>query len=377
MNLYEELGLETIINASDTYTWLGGSRMSEKTLEAMRQAAQNFVSLEELSEAICTRIAERTGNEAAFISTGAGGNVVLLSSACMAMGDPELERRIPDASQCPRNEIVVFASQRDCPILPYWHLIELSGAKLVGVDDSLEALESAITEKTAAVFFFTGTVYEWTTPDVADVIAAAKKKGTRIVIDAAAQLPSKKLMWQYTVEMGADAVIFSGGKFISGPQTTGLALGRRDLLSKCKTLASPNVRIGRPYKVGKEEYCGIYAAVMDFLDQDEDAKFAELKRVLEKVQAGLIPSGRYHTWIENQGRLGQAIPMLYMQFDDGTQGADVHEYMLKAPNRIDIGKYEEGDPTGDRCRCFVNAINLREYEIPILIDKLNRWIERR
>ena len=58
----------------------------------------------------------------------------------------------------------------------------------------------------------------------------------------------------YTVDLKADAVIFSGGKFINGPQTTGIVLGRHQILDHCRAMASPNVRIGRPYKVGKEEY---------------------------------------------------------------------------------------------------------------------------
>lgn len=375
MNVYEELGLKPIINASDTYTRIGGSRMSPRTLEAMEQAAGRFVDLDELSAAICRRIAERTGNEAAFISSGAGACVVLVAGACMTKGDPERERELPDASRCPQNEIVVFASQRDCPILPYWHLTELSGARLVAVKDDIGALERALTERTAAVFFFAGTVYEWTTPALSQVIACAHTHGIPVIVDAAAQLPPKKLMWHYTRELGADAVIFSGGKFLCGPQTTGLALGRAEILDHCKALASPNVRIGRPYKVGKEEYAGLYRACMDFLDLDEEKRAKDLRTMLEQISNTLLPSPRYHGWIEEQGRLGQAIPMLYLQFDDGTPSQQIYDALYAAPNRIDIGRFNTGDPTGDPCRLFINAINLRAEEIPLLVEKFNRWLQ--
>lgn len=72
MNIYDELNVDRIINASDTYTRIGGSRMSRRTLETMQEAAESFVDIGELSDAICKRIAERTGNETAFISSGAG-----------------------------------------------------------------------------------------------------------------------------------------------------------------------------------------------------------------------------------------------------------------------------------------------------------------
>ena len=63
MNIYDELNVDRIINASDTYTRIGGSRMSRRTLETMQEAAESFVDIGELSDAICKRIAERTGNE--------------------------------------------------------------------------------------------------------------------------------------------------------------------------------------------------------------------------------------------------------------------------------------------------------------------------
>lgn len=375
MDLYEELGLEIVINASDTYTRIGGSRMRKRTLDAMQQAAEHFVDLDELSTKICAQIALKTQNEAAFISSGAGACVVLLACACMTQGNPELEKKLPDTSQCPKNEIVVFSSQKECAILPYWHLIELSGAHLVVVEDCIEALEAAIGDKTAGVFFFAGTVYEWSTPPIQQVIDVTHSHGVPVIVDAAAQLPPKELLWRYTVEMGADAAVFSGGKFMCGPQTTGLAVGRAKLLGRCKALASPNVRIGRPYKVGKEEYAGLYRACMDFLEMDETKCFDELYHILLSIQQALIPSPRYHSWIEKQGRLGQAIPVLYLQFDDGTTGQQTYDYLYASPCRIDIGKFSDSDPTGDPCRIFVNAINLHNEEIPILIQKLNFWIE--
>ena len=374
MNIYDELHLETIINASDTYTWLGGSRMSSRTLEAMQQAAESFVDIGELSDTICRTIATRTGNEAAFISSGSAACVVLTASACMTRGDEKLAYQLPDASLCPHNEIIVFNSQKNCPILPYWHLTELSGAKLIPVEDSVSSLSSAITEKTAAIFFFTGTVYEWTTPELADVISTARQYHVPVIVDAAAQLPSKSLMSYYTVDLGADAVIFSGGKFINGPQTTGIVLGKNEILKHCKALASPNVRIGRPYKVGKEEYAAFYRACMDFLDSDEKQVYQNLLSILTQIQDALAPSPRYHSYIEPKGRLGQDIPMLYLQFTDGTTGKECYDFMFASPDKIDIGKFNPLDPTGDPCRIFINAINLRDHELPVLIKKLNQLI---
>lgn len=374
MNIYEELNLDQIINASDTYTRIGGSRMNQRTLEAMRQASEHFVDIQLFSDAICHTIAERTGNEAAFLSSGAGACVVLTACACMTLGDEALAYQLPDASRCPRNEIIVFESQKSCPVLPYWHLIELSGAKLVTVSDDLADLEHSINEKTAAIFFFAGTVYEWTTPEVSDIITVAHTHHIPVIIDAAAQLPPKSLMTYYTANLGADAVIFSGGKFINGPQTTGIVLGRHHIIDHCNALASPNVRIGRPYKVGKEEYAAFYRACMDFLDADEEKQYDRLTTILEAIQASLTSSPCYYSFTETHGRLGQQLPMLYLQFVDGTTGKECYDYMYAAPNRIDIGTFNPSDPTGDICRIFINPINLRETEVQVLVEKLNQFL---
>ena len=47
MNIYDELNVDRIINASNTYTRIGGSRMSRRTLETMQEAAESFVDIGE------------------------------------------------------------------------------------------------------------------------------------------------------------------------------------------------------------------------------------------------------------------------------------------------------------------------------------------
>ena len=83
MSFYEKLGIKTIVNASETYTGLGGSLMDERTLKAMAEAGQSFIDYSALLEAVCKRAAEITNNEAAFVTTGAAGGVILSAAACM------------------------------------------------------------------------------------------------------------------------------------------------------------------------------------------------------------------------------------------------------------------------------------------------------
>ena len=101
-------------------------------------------------------------------------------------------------------------------------------------------------------------------------IAIAKRHGIPLIVDAAAQIPPVENLWHFT-QMGADLVLFSGGKGLCGPQSSGLILGRRDLIEACAFHACPRPFIGRPMKAGKEEIVGLMTAVRWYLDLDHAA----------------------------------------------------------------------------------------------------------
>ena len=52
MDIFEELGVKKYINAHDTYTIYGGSRMSARTLKTMEEMAGAFVDMEELQRVL-------------------------------------------------------------------------------------------------------------------------------------------------------------------------------------------------------------------------------------------------------------------------------------------------------------------------------------
>ena len=72
-------------------------------------------------------------------------------------------------------------------------------------------------------------------------------------------------------------MIFSGGKALRGPQSSGLLLGRKDLIEAALPAMSPFGGIGRGMKVGKEELCGLLAAVERYLKVDHEAEYRELE----------------------------------------------------------------------------------------------------
>src|SRR5215212_3758064 len=86
-SIYEALGLKHIINATGTVTNLGGSLMPPEVIAAWAEAARHFVNLVELQDRVGERIAKAIGVEAALVTTGAAGALLLGTAAVVTGGD--------------------------------------------------------------------------------------------------------------------------------------------------------------------------------------------------------------------------------------------------------------------------------------------------
>jgi len=276
VSIYNDLGIKPIINASATLTKLGGSRMPGEVLAAMHDAAGAFVDLPLLQTRVGDRIAELTRNDAAFVSSGAAGGIVLAVATLMAAPNAPNPMAYPMLKGINRNEAIVFASQRN----GYDFAILQTGASIIECDDTLDSFEAAITGRTACLVWFAGLLAA-KSPPIEDVIAIAKKHKIPVLVDAAAQIPPVSSLWHYTKVLGCDGVLFSGGKGMRGPQVAGLVLGTRELIAGCRRLSPPTQGIGRPLKVGKEELAGMLAAVQYTLDQDEDAILESYESIVQ------------------------------------------------------------------------------------------------
>ena len=109
-------------------TYLGGSLMPPEVVEAMRQASESYVDLNELQDAVGRRIAELTRNEAAFVSGGAAAGLFLSAIVCMSRDTAEPLVRPTDLDGMPR-EFLIQRGHR----IPYDPAIELAGGRLVEI----------------------------------------------------------------------------------------------------------------------------------------------------------------------------------------------------------------------------------------------------
>ena len=285
MGHLDELGIRPLINAAGAYTMLGGSRLAPGVAAAMTGVSDTFLDLDLLQRRVSARIAELTRNEACFVASGAAAGVAVAIAACVAGTDAGAIDAFPIGGT---RDVVIQASHRN----GYDYSARMTGVRLVEVGAidraATEAeLRAAIGPSTACVLFFAGPQYEAHTLAVESVEAVARAAGVPVVVDAAGQVPPVANLWRYTAGAGADLAVFSGGKGIRGPQTTGLVLGRPDLVEACIANANPRHSLGRPMKVGKEELLGILAAVEWTVAQDEAALVARWERMAERWVAAL------------------------------------------------------------------------------------------
>jgi len=282
MGSYEDLGVKTYINARGPATMIGGSLMPREVREAMMEAAQRFVNMDDLHRKAGQRLAEMTGAPAAYVCSGAAGGLTLAAAACMAGCDRMLIEQLPNAVGM-RSEIIVQRAHR----IDWEQSFRQAGATIVEAASGADGVAAAITERTAAIAYFFATSGEFPvdsgeSASVAGNCALARAAGVPVIVDAASELPPASNLTAYLNE-GADLVIFSGGKGLRGPQCTGLILGRPDLIEACRLNASPWHSIGRGMKVGKEEVMGLVKAVELFLARDEEQDRAEWQRMVGHI----------------------------------------------------------------------------------------------
>ena len=263
MSVYDELGVKKVINAWGTMTSLGGSLMLPEVVEAMNEAATAFVDMDELHRQAGKIIAEKTGAEAAYVTSGAAAALVLAVAACMTGKDPEKMAQIP-YTQGFKNEVVLPLVQDTS----FSRNFAIPCAKLVKVgtedDYAPSDIERALTENTVAIGFVFFTSKQGCDMEaLKEIVGIGKKHNVPVIVDAAAEVPPISNL-RDIVATGADLVAFSGGKDIRGPNDAGFIMGRADLIEAVAAHGSPHNYMGRPMKVSKEQIVGLVVALQHY-----------------------------------------------------------------------------------------------------------------
>ena len=278
-DILDELDVHGIINAYGNLTVLGGNVLNPDVVDAMREAATLFLDMPNLLERAGKYIAKLVDAESAYITSGGAAAMVSSVASCMTGGDVGQMVNLPRTERM-RNEIIIQQLHRN--IHDYY--VEIAGGKIITVGDengtSSNSFSKAITSKTAASLYFAFDPLDGVLP-LEDVIKISHERGIPVIVDAAAELPPPENLGKFT-EIGADLVIFSGGKDLGAPNDTGLILGRKELVDICRRLGPFGFEyvetrlhsfIGRPMKVSKEDVFAILAALTRYLTIDHGERF--------------------------------------------------------------------------------------------------------
>ena len=324
---FQKLGVEPVVNASGYLTALGGALMLTEVADAMRAAADVFVPFYDLYRNAGDHLAKVIGVEAALVSAGAASAATIAAAACMTGTDRDKVHQLPDTTGM-KDEIIIQKNHRQ----GYDHAPRSSGAKLVVVETEAE-FRAAFNEQTAMVYHLAAERHfgkrEPGLVPMEKAITITHEHEVPFFVDAADEAPPKSNLRYYT-DAGADLVCFSGGKGLLGPQSTGLLLGRKDLIEAgmANHMLDSN-SIGRGMKVDKEGIVGLVAAGERFVELDWEAQEAEWWARHDRIRGYLedlpgIKAERLPEDIEPPH-----VPRIYVEWDEDALGITRREVAKK------------------------------------------------
>lgn len=371
MSVYESLGLKPIINASGSVTRLGGAPMPKTVVDSFRDAAREWVPIEQLQAAASKVIAQVTSTEAGIVTAGSSAALTLGAASILAGYDLGRMEMLPHCAGFP-DEFVVSREHRN----GYDHAVRAAGARFVEVGFNevgagagvrrTEAWEyaAAFGDRTAGVFYVFKTGSQ---PPLEKVVEVAHAHGHPVLVDAAGELPPRSNLLLASVT-GADLVTFSGGKAIRGPQSTGILCGRRDLIGsaalqmldmddlfelwdpprdlidKDKLSGIPRHGIGRALKVSKEEIVAFMTALAIFAKGAQPGERELYYECLEIVARPLADKPVRCEVVEPDDEEGPPVLEIRLGEDCQSTALDVCRRLRRGtpPIYVGHGKLDEG-----------------------------------
>src|SRR5438132_2547362 len=344
-NPYLALGVRPFINCCSVRTMHGGSLMLPQVRAAVDAASRHFVNLDELMDAAGKRIAELTGAEWGIVTCGSAAAVALGTAACVAGNDPAKMLRLP-FTEGMVNRVIIPKKQR----FAYDQAVRMIGCPIVEIE-TREDLDRALEEPVALVVLL-GKQEHLSGVRLEEIASVVKPRGIPIMVDAASEHIERPSPW---LTRGADLVIYSGGKFLRGPQTSGLLLGNKRLVEAAWRNGSPHQALGRPMKVSKEDIIGVITALEYWFEERDTA--AERQKWYDDcaVIAGRLAriDGVHGEIVEPEGV--DRVPWLKIVWDDGRfplDGMGLREAVLEGEPRVmlDDNSATENSISVDPCQ---------------------------
>lgn len=348
-SIHDRLGVERVINAHGTVTVLGGSVMAPAVLAAMAGASQGFVDVALLHHRAAAHIADVLGVEAACITSGASAGLTVATAALLARGRPEVLASLPtvpvlDAGPV-ADRVVVLASHR----MAYDRAILVAGAQLAEVGP--DRFAEVVAGPGVAIAFYAAHAADLPgSLSLQEFAATAHRHGVPVLVDAAAELPPETNVHRFLAE-GADLVVFSGGKEIGGPQSSGLVLGSATMTEWCRTLVTPYDGVTRGMKIDKETIAGLMTAVELWWSRDHAAVARSRQEAVDTVVSALGSMPGVTAWTGHPSTPGVqpvGIPRAYLRHEHRTAD-DLRDALRAGRPAIAVGVEDDRIAVNPQC----------------------------
>lgn len=319
---FQRWNLTPVINAAGTMTSIGASRVHPEIARLVTGLLGSFVQMDQLQTRASAVIAAATGADAGCVTGCSAAAITQTVGAAITGLDLAAIEALP------------ATGERECRVaVQAGHLIHygglvsqavtLAGAEVVPLGSAALAetwhLDAALEQGLAALVYVIShhTVREGELPlDL--VVERCHTRGVPVIVDMASEYDLLG-----AIALGADAVIWSGHKFMGGI-TSGIVAGRHDLI---RATYLQHRGIGRTMKAGKESIAGAMAALELWQTRDSAIIRTRESGILdlwEQVLAGVdgLILQRHDDWT------GNPITRLEVTVDAGRAG--LHAWELAA-----------------------------------------------
>jgi len=271
-----------------------------------------------------------------MVTSGASAALTLGTAAVLTGTDRQKIVSLPNLTGM-KSEAIIQKSHR----FGYDHAVRTCGVRMVEVE-TRDQLERAINANTAMMLFYNANNFVGQIKDE-EFAQLGKKHAIPTLNDAAADVPPVHNLWKYT-GMGFDLVAFSGGKGIRGPQSSGLLLGRKDLIAAARLNGPPNSdTIGRGMKVNKEEVLGLLVAVDLYVKKNHEQERREFDARAEAIQksAADVPGVKAEIFVPE---VANHVPHIRISWDAAAKGMTAPDVVRALRDgEPSIGTRSEGD----------------------------------
>lgn len=265
-SIYKKYGLKEVINSSGRMTILGVSTPKPEVVDTVAYGLNQYFEMKDLVNKTGAYIASLLKVENAVVVASASAGIAQSVAALIVKDDRDLLFNLHSSTKSVPREIILPKGHNVNFGAPVGTMITLGGGKVIEAgyanECTPEHIEAMITPQTAAIMYIKSHhAVQKSMLSVADASKVAKKHNIPLIVDAAAE---EDLTCYY--QMGADLVIYSGGKAIEGP-TSGLVIGKHQFVEWVKEQSSG---IGRAMKIGKEGILGLTCAIELYLNAQKE-----------------------------------------------------------------------------------------------------------